>query len=165
VPDRYDVPITSMIDMVAGQPTGNHAARILSIDVSGDAATGKLAESDFWGQDFVDYFLLARIDDEWQIVAKSFDNPGNRLRKVGSGLADRRSERGEERNHICRTGKHQVGSRGQFAGRVIERRIDACDRHTRDASVPQQFDRVEGRKVAEVIARVDDRPSLPLAGE
>jgi hypothetical protein len=74
--DRYDVPITAMIDMVGAQPTGNHDARVLSIDVSGDAASVKLAESNFWGQDFIDYFLLARIDGDWQIVAKAFDNPG-----------------------------------------------------------------------------------------
>jgi hypothetical protein len=36
----------------------------------------KLAESRFWGLDFVDYFLLSRIDGEWQIVAKSFHSTG-----------------------------------------------------------------------------------------
>ena len=51
-------------------------ARILSIDVSGDAAAVKLAESRFWDQDFIDFFLLSRIDGEWQIVAKSFDHIG-----------------------------------------------------------------------------------------
>lgn len=76
-PDRYDEPIFGgMTTAVAQQPAGEYAARILSIDVEGDAACVKLAESGFWGLDFTDYFLLSRIDGEWQIVAKAFDNPG-----------------------------------------------------------------------------------------
>ena len=75
--DRYDEPIFGGMDAaVAGQPTVDHDAKILSIDVSGDAACVKLAESRFWGLDFVDYFLLSRIDGEWQIVAKSFMSTG-----------------------------------------------------------------------------------------
>ena len=76
-PDRYDIPIFGGMDeAVAHQPTVDHDSRILSIDIDGDAACVKLAESRFWGQDFIDYFLLSRIDGEWQIVAKSFDNSG-----------------------------------------------------------------------------------------
>ena len=76
-PDRYDIPIFGGMDeAVAHQPTVDHVARILSIDVEGDAACVKLAESGFWGQDFIDYFLLSRIDDEWHIVAKSFNHSG-----------------------------------------------------------------------------------------
>jgi hypothetical protein len=75
--DRYDVPIFGGMDAaVAGNPTVDHDARILSIDVEGDAACVKLAESRFWGLDFTDFFLLSRIDGEWQIVAKSFDSSG-----------------------------------------------------------------------------------------
>jgi hypothetical protein len=71
--DRYDVPIFGGMDAaVAHQPTVDHDAKILSIDVEGDAASVKLAESRFWGMDFIDFFLLSRIDGEWQIVAKSF---------------------------------------------------------------------------------------------
>jgi hypothetical protein len=71
--DRYDVPIFGgMTAAVADNPTGKYDAKILSIDVEGDAACVKLAESGFWGEDFIDYFLLSRIDGEWQLVAKSF---------------------------------------------------------------------------------------------
>src|SRR6476469_9146330 len=71
--DRYDIPIFGgMSTAVAENPTVDHDAKILSIDVEGDAACVKLAESRFWGEDFIDYFLLSRIDGEWQIVAKSF---------------------------------------------------------------------------------------------
>jgi len=74
---RYDVPVFGGLSAaVADQPAGSYQSRILSIDVEGDAACVKLAESGFWGQDFVDYFLLSRIDGEWQIVAKSFAHVG-----------------------------------------------------------------------------------------
>jgi hypothetical protein len=76
-PDRYDEPIFGGLDAaVAGQPAGQYDSRILAIDISGDAAAVKLAESRFWDQDFVDFFLLSRIDGEWNIVAKSFDHVG-----------------------------------------------------------------------------------------
>ena len=75
--DRYDIPIFGGMDgAVAQQPTVDHDSHILSIDVEGDAACVKLAESGFWGHDFIDYFLLSRIDGEWQIVAKSFTSTG-----------------------------------------------------------------------------------------
>src|SRR5213592_3867358 len=62
-PDRYDEPIFGGMDTaVADQPVVEYDTRILSIDVSGDAAAVKLAESRFWGQDFIDFFLLSRID-------------------------------------------------------------------------------------------------------
>jgi len=75
--DRYDVPVFGgMSAAVAQNPVGPYSAKVLSIDVEGDAAAVKVAESGFWGQDFIDYFLLSRIDGEWQIVAKSFDHSG-----------------------------------------------------------------------------------------
>ena len=75
--DRYDVPIFGGLDVeVAQQPVGEFDSRILSIDISGDAAAVKLAESRFEGQDFIDFFLMSRIEGEWQIVAKSFDHLG-----------------------------------------------------------------------------------------
>lgn len=75
--DRYDVPIFGGMDKaVADQPTGDHVAQILSIDVEGDTACVKVAESGFWGQDFIDYFILSRIEGDWQIVGKSFTHSG-----------------------------------------------------------------------------------------
>jgi hypothetical protein len=75
--DRYDVPIFGgMTAAVAENPVGAYDTKILSIDIEGDAACVKLAESRFWGEDFIDYFLLSRIDGEWQIVAKSFHCQG-----------------------------------------------------------------------------------------
>jgi hypothetical protein len=76
-PERHDVAIfDGMTSAVAAQPAGPYTARVMSVDLAGDAACVKLVESGFWGQDFTDYFLLARIDGEWQIVAKAFDHGG-----------------------------------------------------------------------------------------
>lgn len=75
--DRYDLAIfPEMSGAVAEHPTVDHEARILSIDVEGDTACVKLAESQFWGQDFIDFFLLSRIGGDWKIVAKSFTHAG-----------------------------------------------------------------------------------------
>jgi hypothetical protein len=76
-PDRYDIPVLGGMDAaMAETPTVDHDADILSVDVEGDAACVKVAEARFWGQGFVDYFLLSRIDGEWQIVAKAFNHTG-----------------------------------------------------------------------------------------
>jgi hypothetical protein len=46
--DRYDLPIFGGLDRVVfGQPAEGLDAEILSIDVEGDVASVKLAESDF----------------------------------------------------------------------------------------------------------------------
>jgi len=75
--DRYDIPIVGGLDAaMADTPTVDHDAEIVSIDVEGDAACVKVSESRFWGQDFIDYFLLSRIDGEWKIVAKAFAHMG-----------------------------------------------------------------------------------------
>lgn len=79
--DRYDMAIfPDMSAAVAANPTIDHDTKVLSIDVEGDAACVKLAESRFWGQDFMDFFLLSRIDGEWQIVAKCFSHAGESTR-------------------------------------------------------------------------------------
>jgi len=76
-PDRHDIPVLGGMDAaVAEQPTGGHDAQILSIDVEGDAACVKLAESGFWGLDFIDYFILSRVNGNWQIVGKAFTSTG-----------------------------------------------------------------------------------------
>jgi hypothetical protein len=75
--DRYDIPIFGGMDAaVAENPTHDHDAEIVSIDIEGDAACVKVSESRFWGQDFIDYFLLTRIDGEWKIVGKAFAHMG-----------------------------------------------------------------------------------------
>jgi Putative lumazine-binding len=81
--ERVDMPITSMIEMVAKQPmnvAGNYEAAITAVASTGDAATATVEESGCWGAvSFVDYFLLSRIDGIWRIVAKSFAHTGGEM--------------------------------------------------------------------------------------
>ena len=60
--------------MKDGKPAPDEAKRkrwIESIDVSGNAATGKII-LDYPTVKFVDYMTLLKIDGEWKIVNKSF---------------------------------------------------------------------------------------------
>jgi hypothetical protein len=72
---RYDMPIAEFIEMAAKEPgdTGNHRARILSVQQTGDAAAAVVAEEGYWGSlCFTDYFQLARIEGKWKVVSKLF---------------------------------------------------------------------------------------------
>src|SRR4051794_1402146 len=73
---RFDVPISAMIEMLDGKPVdvdGSYVATITSCEQTEDTAEVTLAEKGFWGTvSFVDFFSLARIDDEWTIVNKTF---------------------------------------------------------------------------------------------
>lgn len=81
--ERVDMPIASMIELVAKQPmnsTGTYHAAVTSIASSGDAATATVEEAGCWGAvSFVDHFLLSRIDGVWKIVAKSFTHTGGEM--------------------------------------------------------------------------------------
>ena len=72
---RYDVPIEELFTLAAGAPadTGTYRSRVLSVQQTGDAAVGVVAEEGYWGTvSFIDYFQLARIDGDWKIVCKLF---------------------------------------------------------------------------------------------
>lgn len=59
---------------MSGKPAADEAQRkryIESIDVSGDAATGKII-LDYPSAKFTDYMVLLKIEGEWKIVNKSF---------------------------------------------------------------------------------------------
>ena len=76
--DTY-IPITDFFGMVASQPGlagPNYRAIIRSIDLSGDAGVAVLAETDYMGCDFVDYFAVARIDGRWVITNKTYAHTG-----------------------------------------------------------------------------------------
>jgi Putative lumazine-binding len=73
--ERFDVPIEELFSLAEGSPadTGNYRSRVLSVQQTGDAAVGVVAEEGYWGTvSFIDYFLLARIGGEWKIVSKLF---------------------------------------------------------------------------------------------
>lgn len=77
---RYDVPITSLFEIVDGGPAdveGSYRARVVSVDQVGDAAVATLIEEGTWGTvSFVDFFSLVRIDGSWKIVCKAFAHTG-----------------------------------------------------------------------------------------
>ena len=76
--DTY-VPIGEFFKMVEAQPGmagPNYKAVIQSIDLTGDAGVAVLAETDYLGCDFVDYFSVARIDGEWTITNKTYAHTG-----------------------------------------------------------------------------------------
>ncbi len=77
--ERYDVPIAELFALAESEPadTGNYRSRILSVQQTGDAAVGVVAEEGYWGSvSFIDYFQLARIDGDWKIVCKLFAHTG-----------------------------------------------------------------------------------------
>ena len=77
--ERYDVPIEELFALAESAPadTGSYRSRILSVQQTGDAAVGVVAEEGYWGSvSFIDYFQLARIEGEWKIVCKLFDHTG-----------------------------------------------------------------------------------------
>jgi len=80
---EHAIPIGGFFDMVAGAKGSlagpNYQARIVSIHVTGDAAVAVLAEQDYLGCDFVDYFSVARIGGEWKIVNKTYAHTGGQL--------------------------------------------------------------------------------------
>ena len=73
---RYDIPISQLIEMVTSQPFGSggsYTARITSVQQVGDAATAIIEEDGIWGSlSCVDFCALAKIDGSWKIVNKTF---------------------------------------------------------------------------------------------
>jgi Putative lumazine-binding len=77
--ERYDVPIEELFELAESSPadTGSYRSRVLSVQQTGDAAVGVVAEEGYWGTvSFIDYFLLARINGDWKIVCKLFAHTG-----------------------------------------------------------------------------------------
>ncbi|MDT7681794.1 MAG: hypothetical protein QOG57_2104 [Pseudonocardiales bacterium] len=79
---RYDMPIAEFIEMAVKEPgdTGNHRARTLSVQQTGDAAVAVVAEEGYWGSlSFIDYLQLARIEGTWKVVSKLFAHTGGEV--------------------------------------------------------------------------------------
>jgi hypothetical protein len=81
--ERYDMPITEYSTFAASQPAnseGTYRGRLVSVQQIGDAAQAVVAEDGAWGSvSFVDFLSLARIDDAWQIVSKTFAHTGGKM--------------------------------------------------------------------------------------
>ena len=52
---------------------GAYQAEITSVEVSGPVASITLKEAGFMGVNFTDYFHLAKVNDEWKIISKTFN--------------------------------------------------------------------------------------------
>ncbi|MFT5350858.1 MAG: hypothetical protein ACI909_001554 [Planctomycetota bacterium] len=52
---------------------GNYKGEITSVEISGPVASVTLKETGFMGMNFTDYFHLARIEDKWLIISKTFN--------------------------------------------------------------------------------------------
>lgn len=80
---EHAIPISGFIDMVAGAKGSlagpKYRAKIVSIHVTGDAGMAVLAEQDYLGCDFIDYFSVARFGGEWKIVNKTYAHTGGQL--------------------------------------------------------------------------------------
>lgn len=80
---RYDIPISQLIEMVTSQPFGSggsYTARITSVQQIGDVATAIVEEDGIWGSlSCVDFFTLAKIDGSWKIVNKTFAHTGGEM--------------------------------------------------------------------------------------
>ena len=53
--------------------SGAYQAEITSVEVSGPVASITLKEAGFMGINFTDYFHLAKVNDEWKIISKTFN--------------------------------------------------------------------------------------------
>jgi hypothetical protein len=73
--EREDVPIEELFKEAESEPadTGSYRSRVLSVQQTGDAAVGVVAEEGYWGTlSFIAYLLLARIEGNWKIVCKLY---------------------------------------------------------------------------------------------
>ena len=55
-------------------PGGSYQGEITSVEISGPVASITLRESGFMGMNFTDYFHLAKVNDEWKIISKTFNS-------------------------------------------------------------------------------------------
>ena len=51
----------------------NYKGDIISVDVCGPIASVTLRETGFMGMNFMDYFHLAKVNDKWKIISKTFN--------------------------------------------------------------------------------------------
>lgn len=76
--DTY-MPITDFIGFIGTSPGlagPGYRAVIQKIDLAGDAGVAVLAETDYMGCDFVDYFSVAKVDGRWVITNKTYAHTG-----------------------------------------------------------------------------------------
>lgn len=68
-------PIETLFAWVASNPAPDgYSSSVLEITITNRVATATVRESDAHG-DSIDHFHLLKVDDEWLIVSKLWDNP------------------------------------------------------------------------------------------
>lgn len=77
---RRDMPISQFIEGVSNAGanlTGpKYRAEMQDITVTGRAAVVTLVEQDYRGCEFVNFFTLARFEDGWKLVSKTYTSTG-----------------------------------------------------------------------------------------
>jgi putative lumazine-binding protein len=75
---HFDVPIQDFFDEVASLPVPGPRFRshVVSIDVVGDAGVAVLAEDDYQGMNYVNFFSLVKLEGRWRIANKTFAMTG-----------------------------------------------------------------------------------------
>ncbi|HMD44942.1 MAG TPA: nuclear transport factor 2 family protein [Acidimicrobiales bacterium] len=80
---RLDVPIAEYFSLAEKWPADaddTYTVRVISVDQVGDVAVAVVVEEGVWGDvSFIDFFSLARIDDEWKIVSRAFSHTGGSM--------------------------------------------------------------------------------------
>ena len=51
-----------------------YSGDITTVEVSGDVAAVTLKEDGYFGDNYTNWFHLARLDGEWKIINKSYQN-------------------------------------------------------------------------------------------
>jgi Putative lumazine-binding len=76
---HVDVPIQDFFDEVANLPVPGPGFRshVVSIDVVADAGVAVLAEDDYQGMNYVNFFSLVRLEGRWRIANKTFAMTGS----------------------------------------------------------------------------------------
>jgi hypothetical protein len=82
--ERYDIPISQLIEIVTSQPFdsgGSYQARITSVQQVGDAATAIVEEDGIWGSlSCVDFFTLVKMTAPGRSSTRRSPTPPARCR-------------------------------------------------------------------------------------
>jgi Putative lumazine-binding len=75
---HLDVPIQDFFDEVASLPVPGPGFRshVVSMNIVGDAGVAVLAEDDYQGMNYVNFFSLVKLEGRWRIANKTFTMTG-----------------------------------------------------------------------------------------
>jgi hypothetical protein len=75
---HFDVPIQDFFEEVASLPVPGPGFRshVVSMNIVGDAGVAVLAEDDYQGMNYVNFFSLVKLEGRWRIANKTFTMTG-----------------------------------------------------------------------------------------